>query len=219
MMMTLKEANLFFLNQKIQILNKDEARISFNLTEDPRNIDIVGLHQKSQGQKILGIVENTPEQGELFTIDARIPACKVHTGLYVKYSYQLPKTAKVTKTSNLFSIDLTNEDACRSGRVVLIAAGVGGGLLLLIAIVLVAIFLRTRISTVEKTSQAKVDINPLYNTYYAGDERMENRTEVNLSSSDRLIILKNPQVYDHNVAYYGTDKGEAQVQDNNPYYS
>ena len=36
----------------------------------------------------------------------------------------------------------------------------------------------------EETAQAKVDVNSLYNTFYAGDKRMENRMEV------KSILLK-----------------------------
>ena len=136
MMIKWTHANSFIFNQNIQILNRDEVSIRFNLTEDPGHIEDIVLHQKSRGQDVLGTVKTTPEQGELFTIVAKIPACKAQTGLYVKYSYEPPNTDKVIKTSYLFSIDLTNEDACRSDKVVLIATGVGGGLLLLIVIIL-----------------------------------------------------------------------------------
>ena len=80
MMITVKEANSFILNQKIEILNRDEVNTRFNLTEDRRHIEDIVLHQKSQGQEVFGTVKDTSGQGELFTIVAKISACKVQTG-------------------------------------------------------------------------------------------------------------------------------------------
>ena len=94
------------------------------------------------------------------------------------YIHNPPNSEKESKKSVTFTIDLTMSNACRSNMAVSIAIGVGGGLIFLVAIILLFVFLKKKRKAHEETVEAKVDVNPLYNTYYAGDERMENRTEV-----------------------------------------
>ena len=74
------------------------------------------------------------------------------------------------------------QDVCRSDEVVPIATGVEGGFLLLVAIVILVVFLKKKRKSYTETAQTQVDVYALYNTYYAGDERMENRMVVTLNS-------------------------------------
>ena len=92
-----------------------------------------------------------------------------------------------------------------------VSAGAGGLAILSLTVFLVFRILKKRSRIAPSGGRKTIDENPLYHTYYAGDERLNDTAEVNMSGKvalndhRRLSISILPQVYDRNVAYYGMD--------------
>ena len=138
-----------------------------------------------------------------YEMTARMSACDKQEGLYIKYTDMSPgRQKKPGQSSPLFEYTPENINICRqnyngtiqgkisdektnlteSAIAIGVGAGAGGLAILALTLFLVLCILKKR-RTAPSGGRKIVDQNPLYHTYYAGDEKLNDTAEVNMSGN------------------------------------
>ena len=134
-----------------------------------------------------------------YEMTANISACDKHEELYVKYTDLSPgQQKKPDQYSQLFEYNPTSTCPKNYGETfqgktgdekthvtestiaIGVGAGAGGLAILALTVFLILHILKKRRRTAPSSGRKIVDENPLYHTYYAGDERLNDTAEVNM---------------------------------------